>query len=377
MVEAQVHTVIDNGTGYMKAGFSGEEAPKAVFPTLIGKPHLGALLGSIKKDRLIGQEALEKLVIQEINHPISKGEIKDWVDMENIWHHTFYNELRIQPEDHVVLLTDHPLTKSEQRIKMTEMMFEKFSIPGLFIISHSVLSMFSTGKTSGLVVDSGEELTYCVPIYEGYSFDTSIEKEELGGADLTRYLISLLIQNRYAIDTLAKQVIVNDIKEKMCYVSENYDSEVKESANIKQISKYRLPDGEEFILDYEKFRCPEALFKPNLLENKENVVGIHTLCNNAIKKSDLEIKKDLMANIVLCGGNTMFKGFCERMNTELKVNSTGNTINKIQVVGFPERKYACWIGGSILSSLSNFQYMWITKQDYNEVGPEIVHKKCF
>ena len=115
MVDAQVHTVIDNGTGYMKAGFSGEEAPRAVFPTLVGKPKPKVLLGSEKKERLLGQEALEKLGISNINHPIENGVITNWDDIEKIWHHTFYNELRIAPEEHNVLLTDAPLNSEENR----------------------------------------------------------------------------------------------------------------------------------------------------------------------------------------------------------------------------------------------------------------------
>ena len=114
MVDAQVHTVIDNGTGYMKAGFSGEEAPRSVFPTLVGKPKPKVLLGSEKKDRILGQEALEKLGIETINHPIENGIITNWEDIEKIWHHTFYNELRIAPEEHNVLLTDEEYAKLDK-----------------------------------------------------------------------------------------------------------------------------------------------------------------------------------------------------------------------------------------------------------------------
>ena len=122
MVDAQVHAVIDNGTSYTKAGFSGEEAPRSAFPTLVGKPKPQVLLNSEKNERLLGQEALEKLGISTITHPIESGVITNWEDMEKIWHHTFYNELRIAPEEHNVLLTDPPLNKEETREKITEVM---------------------------------------------------------------------------------------------------------------------------------------------------------------------------------------------------------------------------------------------------------------
>lgn len=376
MVDAQVHCVIDNGTGYMKAGFSGEEAPKAVFPTLIGIPKKNALLGSETKNRLIGQEALEKLAIQDIHYPIKKGEIVDWSDMEKIWHHTFYNELRIAPEDHVVLLTDPPITNEKSREKMTEMMFENFSVPGLFICSQSVLAIYSTGKTSGMVLESGESKTYFVPIFEGYEFSNSISQFNLGGSDLTAYLIRMLIEKRYTIDTKAKELIVNDIKEKLCYVSPDYENEMKETnQGVKKETKYKMPDGEEINLEYERFRCPEIMFKPNLIGKEEG--GVHEVCYNTLMNSDIEIRKELFSNIILSGGNTMFAGFRDRLNKELQKLTPSSTSGKIKVIAFPERKYASWIGGSILSSLSNFQYLWITKGEYDDVGAQIVHKKCF
>ena len=142
MVDSKVHIVIDNGTGYMKAGFSGEEAPASVFPTLLGKPKENSLLGSEKKERLLGQEALEKLGITKINRPITNGIITNFDDMTKIWHHTFYNELRIAPEDHSVLVTDSPQNSPENREKITECMFELFNIPSLFIGVTSILSIY-------------------------------------------------------------------------------------------------------------------------------------------------------------------------------------------------------------------------------------------
>jgi actin-related protein len=376
MVDAQVHAVIDNGTSYTKAGFSGEEAPRSAFPTLVGKPKPQVLLNSEKNERLLGQEALEKLGISTITHPIESGVITNWEDMEKIWHHTFYNELRIAPEEHNVLLTDPPLNKEETREKITEVMFEMFNIPGLYISMQSVLAIYSTGRTSGIVVDSGESNTHFVPIHEGYPFPHAIIKMQLGGSDLTQFLIKLLIEKRYTIDTLSRIHLTNDMKEKQCYVSYDYDLEVRETNQGGSLeAKYKMPDGEEINLEYERFRCPEALFRPGLI-GKE-IPGIHEQCYNAIIKSDMEIRKDMYSNIVLAGGNTLFPGMPERLTKEVQKLTPSATSNKVKIIAMPERKYATWIGGSILTSLSNFQCMWITKGEYDEIGKEIVHKKCF
>ena len=180
MVEGQVHVVVDNGTGYMKAGFSGEEAPRTVFPTLIGVPYPGALFRTEKKERLFGQEALEKLGISKSIQPIEGGMITNWDEMEKLWHHTLYNELRIVPEEHNILLTDSPLNSEQNREKIAEIMFSKFLVPGMFICMTSVMSVYSTGRTLGMVIDSGEEITNFVPVYEGFAFEHAIIKENLG-----------------------------------------------------------------------------------------------------------------------------------------------------------------------------------------------------
>ena len=92
-------------------------------------------------------------------------------------------------------------------------------------------------------------------------------------------------------------------------------------------------------------------------------------------RCDVDLRKDLYANVVLSGGTTMFQGIGERMTKEL--TALAPSTMKIKVVAPPERKYSVWIGGSILSSLSTFQQMWISKGEYDESGPTIVHRKCF
>ena len=246
----------------------------------------------------------------------------------------------------------------------------------MFIGVSSILGIYSAGRTTGVVLDSGENISNFVPIYEGYSFPHAIIKVNLGGRDLTDYLIRLLTEKRYNIDTLARINLVNDMKEKQCYVAYDFDAEMRDTnQNNFFENKYVMPDGEEINIEYERLRCPEALFKPNLIEKQMN--GIHELCFSSIQKSDMEIRKDMYSNIVLNGGNTMFQGLPERLMKEIQRLTPGASSNKVRVIALPERKYGTWIGGSILSSLSNFQCMWITKAEYNEIGKIIVHKRCF
>lgn len=365
--------VIDNGSGFTKAGYGGADHPRISFPTLIGKPKQTDN-DMETRSIFIGNEAQQKIKLLNLSHPIKNGLVINFDDMEKIWHHTFYNELRSAPEEHPVFLSEVPLSSKSNREKTTEIMFEKFNVPRVYLKNQATLALYAAGRTDGVVVSSGYGVTHTVPIYEGESIPFATFKVDIAGRDLTEYFMKIMTEAGFSYRSDSLRKFVTEMKERLCYVAEDFDEEMKAAIDTSCKEKsFTLPDGTLFTVDHERFTCPEALFKPELL-GKESA-GVHKTLFNSIKLCNLDIRPDLYGNIVLAGGSTMFEGLRERLNKEIVNLAIAN--RNVKVIAPPERKYSAWVGGSVIGSLDSFQQYFISREEYDEAGPKIVHRKCY
>ncbi|KAK6359009.1 Actin-like protein [Orbilia brochopaga] len=365
--------VIDNGSGTIKAGFAGEDTPKCYFNSFVGRPkHPRVLAGALEGDVFIGSRAQDLRGLLKIKYPLEHGIVTDWDDMERVWQYVYSDELKTLSEEHPVLLTEAPLNPRANRDMAAQIFFETFNVPALFTSVQAVLSLYASGRTTGIVLDSGDGVSHAVPVYEGFSIPSAVRRIDVAGRDVTEHLQTLLRKSGAVFHTSAEKEVVRLIKEKTSYIALDPKKEEKEWAGggVGKIEDYKLPDGNILKLGAERFRAPEILFDPEIIGLEYQ--GIHQILVDAIKRTDMDLRKSLYGNIILSGGSTLTKGFGDRLLAEIRRLAVKEM--KIRITAPPERKYSTWIGGSILAGLSTFRKMWVSIDDWHE-NPEIIHTK--
>lgn len=373
--EAQT-IVIDVGSGICKAGFAGEEAPRVTFPSVIGYSKYMRIGG--RNDIYVGDEACAKTGVLNLKYPISNGIVTNWNDMDRIWHQMFYYKLRVDPSEYSVFLTEPLNNPKENRENMIQHMFETFNVTGLCCMSQPILALFSTGRVTGVALDVGDSLCQIAPVYDGYAIEEQSDKIHFGGRNVTYKLKKLLEARHYTFNRLDQ---LNNMKEKVGYVAYDYDSSLLAAGQ----SAVCEVSGKMITVDEERFRCTEILFQPQLYGDECEGIsdggyntpnrGIHQAVFDSIKNCDSDICSNLYANIVLSGGTTLFSGFPERIKKEITALSTTICSTKVEVIAEPNRMYGAWIGGSVIASLPTFPQMLVTRDEYNDAGTDIVHRK--
>lgn len=312
-------------------------------------------------DYFVGEDVCAKLGLLALTFPVVSGVISNWDTVEKLWHYAFFSKLRIAPEEVPCLLTESPFNGRFSREKATEILFETFSVPALRVAVTAELSLLATGRTTGLVLDIGHTITHSVPLFEGCILPFATQRQNVAGGDLTAYLNSMLETRGYLINTNTKREVVGNMKETMCYFACDESSMER---------RYVLPDGSCVVMNQEWCQCPEALFQPSLLGKEEP--GLHEMLLQSIKRCNVDIRQNIYSNLLLSGGSSLFPGLKERLAREIQAQVPAERVN---VLAPPDRKHLAWVGGSILASLATFGQSCVTKEDYDEFGPTIIHRK--
>jgi actin-related protein len=371
--------VIDHGSAYIKAGFSGEDSPRLIIPSVIGT------FEPTEQGRPIVKKNGAQLNLMKpecpLSFPIERGVIKNteesWEHMCLIWEYIF-NELQVDPTTANVLIADSPNTPRENRLKIAEYMLGNFRVSSLGIVSTAVLSLISTGRTRGLLVDAGDGATNIVPIFETFPLAHATKMMKLAGKDVTNFMHESL----ESVLTPAQFAVARAIKEKTLLVPHDYDHALQspDALSLEERS-YELPDGRVIQVDKNvRLVASEMLFRPSLVG--ENCKSLHQLILDSVNKCDNDLRNDMYSNIVLSGGTSMMRGFSARIEHELKQSLPSSlTTSDLRVVSDSFRKHAAWIGGSMLASLDTFgKYLTISKaqwDDENEVKSSLVQRSSF
>ena len=423
--------VFDFGSNSIRAGFAGEDTPKADLPTTIGiLPEAGDEMEIennskfVKNKYYIGTNKV-KLPIPEmaVTNLIKDGMIDNWELFEQALDHLYTYSVQSQSSYHPVVMSEAAWNTRSNREKLTEIMFEKYSIPAFFLVKSPVLAAFAHGRTSGIVLDSGAELTSAVPVHEGYVLKNAIIRSPLAGDFISRqcrdYFKSIGIDVVPLYSVSSKEPVSegsNPIwkrKPNTDKVTASYhDFMVKDllqdfTASVLQVNtdsiydkdaisqmprvSYDFPNGYNASFGEERFRISEGLFDSNMIMSSECIKPLSstnvnvtsstlTMCEavqKAVQLCDIDIRASLFGNVIVTGGNSLILGFTERLNKDLGSRVASNV--KLKVVsnsGTAERRFSTWVGGSILGSLGSFHQLWISKQEFEETGKNIIEKKC-
>jgi len=379
--------VCDNGSGFVKCGFAGDNFPRATFPCMVGRPMLRyeeSVTDQLVKDIVVGQDCSDQRHSLEVTYPISNGIVKNWEDMHYIWSHTFNDILKIDPKECRILLTDPPLNPTKNREQMFQTMFETWGFAGAFIQVQAVLTLYAQGLLTGLVVDSGDGVTHVVPVVDGYSFPHCTKRLNVAGRHITTHLVDLLLRRGYAFNRTADFDTVRQIKEELCYVSYDYERDLKLAQETTHIVKsYTLPDGRVIKVGAERFMAPEAMFRPEMVDAGDNG-GIATCVYKCITEMDIDCRMTLYQHIVMSGGSSMYPGMPSRLEKEvrdlylkhtLKGNKDGLKRLRLRVEDPPRRRHMVFLGGAVLADIMRDKpEFWVSKQEWEEEGARSLRK---
>ncbi len=410
---------MDNGSGISKIGIATKENPKLIcFPTLVGQHLSEFFLSDSDSKYYIGHDAINKKGDLTFISPVKKGLIDDWKHMQMVWEYSFNYELKVDPQEHPVLLTEHPTNTKEKREKTIEIFFEKFKVPVFFLANQSVLALYALGKTSGVVLDVGEDSSTATAVYQGYSIKSSTVQSEMGGRLLTDHIKEIFDKRKISLKGKAFREFTQEIKERFCHLPNPYQKNPDIELNQYERNNPVLPDGNELPLGDLRQIIPGILFdyKATIFPSAKRM---HELVIDCLSQLDKDMAQGLSSEIAVTGGSSGFLNFKKTLkyrlsqladqqfprhrlkidliqpltdNEKIDLTNIKSLTHQKMTQGFNDSykfkisqakmdtvpaNFLTWVGGSCLASRKLFQSEWIRLADWMEEGPSIIHRFCF
>lgn len=414
--------VFDIGSYSIRAGYAGEDSPKAEIPThmsVVDDPDVAmetdhsekSIKGPSKKYHIDTGAIKVPRKGAEISTFIKDGMIDNWDMYEELMDHIYNKSIKSESNLHPVMMSEPAWNVKGKREKLAEIMFEKYNVPAFFLCKNAVLTAFANGRSTGLVLDSGATHTSAVPVYDGYVIQQAIVKSPLAGDFISMEIKKLMeelevnVVPPYQIKTKEPVGFMEEAKWKkkdLPEVTKSYHNYmVKDvyqdfAASVVQVMDtpyeqssaetmpnihYEFPNGYNQDFGFEKYKVCEGLFDPSVIKDLpsgNSMLSVGHVVTTSVGMCDIDIRPSLYSSVIVTGGNTLLQGFTDRLNRDLSTKTPPSMRLKIisGTTGSAERRFSSWIGGSILASLGSFQQMWISKQEFEEGGKSCVERKC-
>lgn len=357
--------MVDAGSKLLKAGFAvPDQAPSMIIPTQMKR--------TLEDGPLTESSLFEDITVD----PVVRGFIRDWDAMEDLLNHVLYTGLGWEMgNEGQILFTDPLSTPKAFREQLVQLMFETFNISGFYASEQAVLSLYAVGRISGCTVDIGHGKIDIAPVIEGAVQHIASRRFEIGGVDLTKLLAQELGKSNPTVNLNIADVERLKEQYSCCAEDELAYEKIQRSCQREQ---HTLPDGQVINIGRERYTVGEALFQPSILGLEAH--GIVEQLVRSISTVSSENHRQLLENTVLCGGTASMGGFEDRFQKEASLCSSAIRPSLVKPPEYmPENltMYSAWVGGAILAKVVFPQNQHITKGDYDETGPSIVHRKCF
>jgi actin-related protein len=310
--------VVDIGEASVKVGIAGDLAPRDTFPTIVGREKYQSVMVDTSdrvRSAYVGNDAQSMRGVLKIVYPLSRGQVMDWNAFYEVLNHIFYNVLRLDMRYYPVIYSEPILNPPNLREHLAKVFFETYQMPAIAIFPSAVMALVNAGLSTGMVVEIGEGMAHIVPIHEGEVLNYAVNRLPLGGVDVNENLKNFLMQEGINLNYSAQKEILRDIKEKLCYVAEDLNTESQNAYKMNVRRPYTLPDGTVIQVGTSRFMAPEILFTPGMLGY--NTMSVTQAIIDSVSKVPPEIKRAMLGNIVLSGGSTKFPGFEKRLEREL------------------------------------------------------------